>query len=1069
MRLLLLLFVFALTIFGYSQDFYPPLLNYTNKDYGADRNPENYAVVQDFRGVMYFGNSHGILEFDGENWDFIKVRVGEFVRSLAVDDFGRIYAGTFGDFGYLEASKNGELVYRSLLELLPEEDQFFGNIWRIFTHKNTVYFQAQECFYVFDIKKKTLKTIYPNSSYHLSFLVGEDLYLRERGVGLVKYNPSMEKPVRIIGTESFKEYGVFGIHQLQDDSLLIVTQEIGVYKFKNGGMRQLKDTNKKPLKTLGIFGSQELSDGNFLLTTLTEGVFTMNASGQILNKIDRSTGLKSDVVQAAYQDRDLNVWLAMGNGIAKVNYHSPLSYFNEKTGIEGNVEAVCRFKGELYVGTAYGLFAQAFDEFAGQKFYNTELINAQVWDLYKTENTLYIASSKGVYATEDGIAFEMVTRINANCILYDKAHQAFVVAGAYGIWIFDKEFNERWSYINNFSTFLGIEQDPNNDKLIWLGSLKDGMIKLTYQQDNEYEISTYSTDEGLLDGIGTPLKLGDELIFGAKDGLFYFESEEKIKQNLTAEELKNPENYKGFFRNYALHDSIFSGQFLLLEKGIERMWYCNEFKVGYFDKRENEFFNKPFWGIDYGRINTLYLEDNGVLWIGAVDGLIRFEENQTKRYQSDFYALVRNVYLGSDSTLFGGGFSAIDEEGRMLQSNQEILKVDYAYNDLRFVFAAPYFEDEHEPLYRYKLVGNDEEWSSWTYKSEANFTNLSEGAYEFRVEAKNIYGQLSKQTMYKFTVLPPWYRTTWAYFLYFMGFLLVLFIGVRISSMRLKAKNVWLEGVVEERTKEISDKNVVLEVQKKEIEDSINYAQRIQHAILPLEEEMQKWLPDSFVLFRPKDIVSGDFYWFIQRDQKLIIICADCTGHGVPGAFMSMIGSDRLNNIVSEKRIYSPAAILSELNRAIKSSLKQDGQKNSTKDGMDAAVCMVDLETKTLKYAGANRPLWLVHNAELTEIKATKVAVAGFTDDNQVYEEHEITLAEGMKFYMTTDGYADQFGGERDKKFKVKALKELLLANANEPFSAQRERLENALLTWMGKTDQVDDICVMGFEPKMDF
>lgn len=217
-------------------------------------------------------------------------------------------------------------------------------------------------------------------------------------------------------------------------------------------------------------------------------------------------------------------------------------------------------------------------------------------------------------------------------------------------------------------------------------------------------------------------------------------------------------------------------------------------------------------------------------------------------------------------------------------------------------------------------------------------------------------------------------------------------------------------------------------------------------------------------LFRPKDIVSGDFYWFLERDKKLVIICADCTGHRVPGAFMSMIGSDRLNNIVSENKITSPGAILSELNRAIKKSLKQDGQKNATRDGMDAAVCTIDLDKNKIYYAGANRPLWVVDENGFNEIKATKVAVAGFTSEDQAYEEHTIDLKTGLKFYMTSDGYADQFGGEKNKKFKIKNMKNLIVEMANEPFEDQKQKLEKELLAWMGDCEQVDDGCVIGFE-----
>lgn len=251
------------------------------------------------------------------------------------------------------------------------------------------------------------------------------------------------------------------------------------------------------------------------------------------------------------------------------------------------------------------------------------------------------------------------------------------------------------------------------------------------------------------------------------------------------------------------------------------------------------------------------------MWIGAAEGLIRYEKNALKRYESQFYSLIRNVRIPRGDTLFNGVF--VDSQGELImQHNTEAVpKIIYQHNDIEFFFAAPYFEDEHRPQYRYLLKGYDESWSDWKTKSEAKYNNLHEGTYSFQIEARNIYRQISEHSTYTFVVLPPWYRTKWAYIMYIVAFILILLLGVRISSQRLKQKNIWLEGVVEERTREISLKNTVLEHQKKEIQDSINYAQRIQEAILPLEDEMKKWIPKSFVLFRPKDIVSGDFYWFL--------------------------------------------------------------------------------------------------------------------------------------------------------------------------------------------------------------
>lgn len=1066
MRQVLLTICSLCCFITFAQNFYPPLVNYSIQDYGKERNPENYCVVQDHRGVMYFGNSHGVLEFDGEGWNFIQVGFGSFVRALGVDDRGVIYVGIYGDFGYLSPDSTGNLVFESMLNRLPLEDQFFSTVWKIHTTEKHVYFQTEEAIFEYDIETEDLKVTYSETSFHTSFLVASTLYIREREVGIVRYDEG--SLIKLKGTDDFKGYGVFGMHQLKDDSLLIITQELGFYKWKSDSIRKLPDTNPIPLGQMGIFGSILLSDGDLALNTFTNGVLITDNNGKIKRAIDKGVGIRSNVVQYIYQDRDLNLWLALENGISKVNYHSPLSYFDEKTGIEGNVQGIIRFKDKLYVGTSYGLYVQDVGSYGARQFKNTNMVRDQVWDFSIVDGVLYIATTNGIFKTSTGENFTQLNRLNTAQILYHESKRVFIVAGVNGIFIYDKNFNEKWSYIENFTTFLGAEIDPDDEHTIWLGTTQSGAIRLV-DTVGGYKLDQYGDAAGLVDGLGKPIIYDDRLVFGAKDGLFYFVHEdimyEDLKGQLTPEELADPINTKGIFDRYILHDSTFYGQFLLLEKGNERSWYCNEFKIGYYDNNLQQFKNRPFWGINYGRINTFYLEENGVLWVGAAEGLIRYEKNNLKKYESQFYSLIRTARVKKGTILFNGVY--VDKEGRiaLAQDPSKVPELVYKENDLEFTFSAPYFEDEHQPEYRYILEGYDEEWSEWLLKSEATYSNLPEGAYTFKVEARNIYGQISEHATFSFEVLPPWYRTTWAYALYVLAFILILLLGVRISSQRLKAKNLWLEGVIEERTKEISHKNIVLEHQKKEIEDSINYAQRIQEAILPLDEEIKRWIPKSFVLFRPKDIVSGDFYWFLERDRKLVFICADCTGHGVPGAFMSMIGSDRLNNIVSENKITSPGVILSELNRAIKKSLKQDGQKNSTRDGMDASVCTIDLDTKTMKYAGANRPLWIVNAlGEFEEIKATKVAVAGFTPDDQVYEEHEIPLTKGLKFYMTTDGYADQFGGLKNKKYKVKNMKMLITNNAKVDFEEQKIKLEQELLSWMGDYEQVDDVCVIGFE-----
>lgn len=261
---------------------------------------------------------------------------------------------------------------------------------------------------------------------------------------------------------------------------------------------------------------------------------------------------------------------------------------------------------------------------------------------------------------------------------------------------------------------------------------------------------------------------------------------------------------------------------------------------------------------------------------------------------------------------------------------------------------------------------------------------------------------------------------------------------------------------------EAEKSKLIVEGKNKDITDSLNYAKRIQQAKLPKEENIYASLPQSFVLFKPKAIVSGDFYFFHRNGQSVFIVAADCTGHGVPGAFMSMIGSEKLTDAVSQSE--DTSEILKSLNMGIKKSLQQSDSNESTRDGMDIAICSIDTKNRIVKYAGANRPLWIIRNGntELEEIKGTKKAIGGLTEDNQHFDSHELKLQAGDTFYLSTDGYADQFGGQYGKKLMTKKLKEILIGIQDKTMQEQKKHLDNYVETWKAGEEQVDDILVIG-------
>jgi serine phosphatase RsbU (regulator of sigma subunit) len=272
-----------------------------------------------------------------------------------------------------------------------------------------------------------------------------------------------------------------------------------------------------------------------------------------------------------------------------------------------------------------------------------------------------------------------------------------------------------------------------------------------------------------------------------------------------------------------------------------------------------------------------------------------------------------------------------------------------------------------------------------------------------------------------------------------------------------------LEEKVKERTLKIEKQKEEIEEQKKHITDSIYYARRIQNAILPSFKVISSHLRDYFILYLPKDIVSGDFYWVHETDGLFMLAAVDCTGHGVPGAFMSIVGFNQLNHAVSVKKARSASVILDELNKGVITTLNENKAEGSIKDGMDMSLCILNLKSRKAEFAGANNPMYLIRNNKLIKYKADHFPIGAFEGDKpQLFTNNDIDLAENDCLYLFSDGYADQFGGPDDKKFMYKRFEDLLLEVHAKPMEEQKEILTTRFLEWKGDDDQIDDILVMG-------
>ncbi|MCB0380691.1 MAG: SpoIIE family protein phosphatase, partial [Flavobacteriales bacterium] len=376
----------------------------------------------------------------------------------------------------------------------------------------------------------------------------------------------------------------------------------------------------------------------------------------------------------------------------------------------------------------------------------------------------------------------------------------------------------------------------------------------------------------------------------------------------------------------------------------------------------------------------------------------------------------------------------------------------------------------------------DEDWRPLTQQTFATYSPLPPGKYTFKVKASNNNGIWNSEPVtYNFEITPPIWQKPW--FIALCGFivLLIVVVFIKFRERQLIKEKLILEEKVIQRTEEVVQKSAEIEQKNKDIIDSITYAKRIQDSILPSDEAFVRELTDTFVLFQPKDIVSGDFYWIFDKKDKVLFAAVDCTGHGVPGAFMSIVGYNLLDKIVGEYGITKPSEILNQLNKGVEETLRKDADKSAIKDGMDITLCAFDKKTKTLEYAGAYNPLYIVstNNVQdnganlipdmslesklhLYEIKGDRFPIGSYADSKSSYTNHTIKLSQGDTVYLFSDGYADQFGGPNGKKFRYKQFKQLFLEINAKSMDEQKQLLELTMSEWKGSMEQIDDVIVIG-------
>jgi serine phosphatase RsbU (regulator of sigma subunit) len=456
------------------------------------------------------------------------------------------------------------------------------------------------------------------------------------------------------------------------------------------------------------------------------------------------------------------------------------------------------------------------------------------------------------------------------------------------------------------------------------------------------------------------------------------------------------------------------------------------------------------------------MDTSGRIYFGGVSGFNTFHPD----------SLILNPHIPSLSfTHYGrrrnqGGTTRLRPLDRVYQvlvpREDEVITIWFSALDFTF-------PERNRYMYRMVKKGQDGLWIHIGEQHNVTFHTLPPGVWVLSIKGSNNDLLYNEQGADIEIIVPySFWGKGWAFAIYFLGGIMILYLSSQVRTWNLR-KSVRRLKEKEVSAQEISRQREELALRHKNITDSIIYGKRIQIALLPSIENFKTILPDSFVLFKPKDIVSGDFYWINQHGNKVHVAAVDCTGHGVPGAFVSIIGFELFRKITTSEQGSNPAMILDTLNENF-TEIFSDGEQVYLNDGMDLSLCVIDRKEKSLDFSGAFNPLYLVRNETIIEVKADRFSVGADVHaslSRKLFKSHKLYLQPDDIIYMFSDGYADQFGGPEGKKFKYRRFRHLLLTIHNLPLEEQQSILDESIEEWRGEMDQVDDILVMGIRPNL--
>ena len=1086
-----------------------PLL--TNFKESNELENQSWAICQDDNNVMLFANRRGILTFDGQGWNFIPIPVIPYSLKYNAQE-KKVYVGGDNNYGYLARDDKGRYKYFSI----SGDSSSTGLISRIIFTDTTVYFYGEQSISRHNIKSGNLELRLrqkENEPFTGMLITPKNTFINVLSKGLYRLESDTLFPI-VTGYLTKDEEILFSLPY--SNNLVLLGKSNGELSLFDGIKYydyQIKDENylRQNILSEGL----SISDSLYAFSTLGGGALVVDKkSGNIKNTINYINGLPDDEIFSIGLDNNHGLWLSHQYGLTRADLRLPVANFSIYPGLKGNLISSIWHNNELYVATSEGVFYlkevknytevevlvgnERSEERPGRAVVRNMPLQMQIKEPQKTRKSIFsqifgkkpvsqapparpvtvpareqepkIISPPELKLPEPKYFKKIASRLKSINYIYKKvgglnekckqlipAGNEILASTNKGLFIIS--VHQAKSIVN--SRYINYISERSRDNKFYVAT-SVGYFYVKYDKDMGWQ-AVYP-DKKFNHSIYSIVTTDANTIWAGSDDIVY-------KINLdNGIPSGNPETYSvrsDLPQRYIIefvNDTVFLFTLSNVSYYNSNLNSFQEYKKGFivtggrmkyifsqpeipWIKTEDEWINISSAGnIDpndkallkiFDNLNSIYADKDNIWVITGDNMLFKIVRNKIPSIKPEVGLFMRSIsnakgiYFRLSDIVFGSGD-----------------------NTVYFDPVAPGYLKRNSTQYQYIVDKVMTEWSKWSYINTISLM-IKPGKYTLQVRAKDIWGNISDPKLVAFTIEAPFTQTTIFYMMIIIVAIIVIIGIISFRERQLKKDKRILETRVKERTAKI-------EAQKQEITSSIEYASRIQMAMLPENEHFRSSFSDYFIIFRPRDIVSGDFYWIGENEKDIFFTVADCTGHGVPGAFMSALGISTLDEIITNNTNLNANTVLNILREKIKTYLHQTGKQGEATDGMDVAFCILHKNRKTLEFSGAYNPLFIFREGMFREYRADRMPIGIYYDEKESFTNYKIDIQKGDTIYIFSDGFADQFGGPKGTKYMKYNLKKLITEIQSKPMAEQRNILEAEFEKWKGSVNQIDDMTILG-------